>query len=132
MSAAMVSALDDSVGRVFGALRERRVLEDSVFLFCSSSGGDAFEPAAGSNWPLRGSKGSLWEGGTRTPALLWSAKVTAPRVATQLMHIADWLPTLYSAAGMYISLDSFGNLRCLDAHEFENHDLRNSDLSAAL
>ncbi|XP_075534046.1 arylsulfatase B-like [Dermacentor variabilis] len=99
MHAAMVSALDESVGRVFEALRKRRVLEDTVVAFLSSGGGDAFEPAAGSNWPLRGSKGSLWEGGTRTAALLWSTKVTRPRVATQLAHVTDWLPTLYSAAG---------------------------------
>ncbi|KAL3174085.1 hypothetical protein MRX96_011826, partial [Rhipicephalus microplus] len=63
MHAAMLSALDESLGRVFEALREKHVLEDTVVAFLSSGGGDAFAPAAGSNWPLRGSKGSLWEGG---------------------------------------------------------------------
>jgi arylsulfatase A-like enzyme len=49
-------------------------------------------------------KGTPWEGGSRTVALMWSkALQKKKRVSNQLMHISDWLPTLYSAAGKTIS-----------------------------
>lgn len=51
----------------------------------------------------QGSKYTLWEGGVRGTAFLWSSQLTRPYVSNQLMHIADILPTLYSAAGGQVS-----------------------------
>lgn len=49
-------------------------------------------------------KGTPWEGGSRTVALIWSTGLQRRRrVSYQLMHISDWLPTLYSAAGKHYS-----------------------------
>jgi hypothetical protein len=56
-----------------------------------------------SNWPLRGSKCSIWEGGTKgTGFMYWSG---LPRAAvglrfTGLIHACDWLPTVISALGV--------------------------------
>lgn len=45
-------------------------------------------------------KGTPWEGAIRTVSFLWSPLIRdKPRVFHDLMHITDWLPTLYSAAG---------------------------------
>lgn len=47
-------------------------------------------------------KGTIWEGGVRTPAVIWSPLIQKPhRVSNGFMHITDWLPTLLSAAGMH-------------------------------
>lgn len=100
--AAMMSKLDDSVGQVVAALRNNGMLENSIVVFSTDNGGPAagFNFNAASNWPLRGVKNTLWEGGVRGAGLVFSPLISKPiRAANQLMHITDWLPTLYSAAG---------------------------------
>ncbi|XP_059472307.1 arylsulfatase B [Neocloeon triangulifer] len=100
--AAMLSLLDESVGEVTKALNEKNMLNDSIIIFTTDNGGPAggFNLNAASNWPLRGVKDSLWEGGVRGAALIWSPLIkNTPRVSHQLMHIQDWLPTLLSAIG---------------------------------
>ncbi|XP_050527752.1 arylsulfatase B-like [Daktulosphaira vitifoliae] len=111
--AAMVSKMDESVGRVVQALSEKNMLYNTIIVFMSDNGSPTFDdsgrnfPAAsgvsenwGSNYPFRGTKNTLWEGGTKVPALIWTSQFQQnPRVSQQLIHISDWLPTLYSAAG---------------------------------
>lgn len=97
-----MSKLDESVGKVVEALESSDMLKNSVIVFTTDNGGPAngFNINAASNWPLRGVKHTLWEGGVRGVGLLWSPLLARPmRVAQQMMHITDWLPTLYSVAG---------------------------------
>ncbi|XP_059622698.1 arylsulfatase B [Phlebotomus argentipes] len=99
---AMMSSLDDSVGEVVAALASQGMLEDTIIIFSTDNGGPAagFNINAASNWPLRGVKNTLWEGGVRGAGFIWSPLIKkSPRVARQTMHITDWLPTLYAAAG---------------------------------
>jgi len=45
-------------------------------------------------------KATPWEGGIRTVAFVWSKLLPQRKqLPNQLMHISDWLPTLYQAAG---------------------------------
>lgn len=100
--ARMVSRLDESVGRIFHALGDKGMLRDSLILFLTDNGAASIGRFRnwGSNYPLRGTKYTLYEGGVRGVAALWSPRLQkAARVSNQLMHISDWLPTLYSAAG---------------------------------
>ena len=62
--AGMVEAMDEAVANVTQAFRAKgdAFWERTLYIFTSDNGGDA---RAGNNWPLRGRKGSLWEGGTR-------------------------------------------------------------------
>ena len=46
--------------------------ENSVIIFFGDNGGEPLLGGGGNNWPLRGLKGTVWEGGVRTPALLHS------------------------------------------------------------
>ena len=56
-------------------------------------------PRLGSNLPLRGVKGQLYEGGMRTPTLVSWPGTLAPRKVEDLMHMVDWMPTLTRLAG---------------------------------
>ncbi|XP_071453512.1 arylsulfatase B-like [Hetaerina americana] len=98
--AAMIHWLDESVGKVVEALAANGMLNNSIIIFATDNGGapDGLGRNAGSNWPLRGAKFSLWEGGTRGVALIWSPLLKKrSRLAKQLMHVSDWVPTLLSA-----------------------------------
>ncbi|XP_077534588.1 arylsulfatase B-like [Haemaphysalis longicornis] len=100
--AGMMDALDKSIGALMEALEAESMLENTIIVFSSDNGGDPYTSVrnTGYNWPLRGIKSTLWEGSVRVPAFLWNAQlVQSPRVSNQLMHVTDWLPTLYSAAG---------------------------------
>ncbi|XP_033211508.1 arylsulfatase B [Belonocnema kinseyi] len=100
--AAMASELDQSVGDVVAALGNKDMLKDSIIVFSTDNGGPAngFNENYASNWPLRGVKNTLYEGGVRGAGILWSPLLARTgRVAKQFMHISDWLPTLLTAAG---------------------------------
>lgn len=100
--AAMMWHMDVAVGNVVQALDKRNMLENTIIVFSTDNGGPAegFNINAASNWPLRGVKNTLWEGGVRGAALLWSPMLKKRhQLAGQTMHIVDWLPTLFSAAG---------------------------------
>ncbi|KFM82794.1 Arylsulfatase J, partial [Stegodyphus mimosarum] len=100
--AGMVTSLDDSIGKIFEALNNKDMLQNSIIVVSSDNGGAS---GSGSNWPLRGAKFQLWEGGVRSLCVVWSPllKLKTPRISMQLMHIVDWLPTFYQLAGGDIS-----------------------------
>eukprot|EP00929_Paragymnodinium_shiwhaense_P079975 TRINITY_DN41695_c0_g1_i1.p1 TRINITY_DN41695_c0_g1~~TRINITY_DN41695_c0_g1_i1.p1 ORF type:complete len:519 (+),score=79.06 TRINITY_DN41695_c0_g1_i1:75-1631(+) len=102
--AGMVSALDEGMGNVTAALKAKGMFEDTLIFVTTDNGGPTTEcsTTGQSNWPLRGSKCSLWEGGTRgTSFLYWSGLPETARGLSWagLSHAADWMPTLTSAVG---------------------------------
>ncbi|KAL6419849.1 hypothetical protein ACFW04_011150 [Cataglyphis niger] len=112
--ARMVSRLDNSVGRVVQALGSRGMLKDSLILFLTDNGAASIGKFRnyGSNYPLRGvcilnyttdiniESINLRHRGVRGVAVLWSPRLRkTARVCDDLMHITDWLPTLYTIAG---------------------------------
>lgn len=100
--AGMIEALDDSVGRTVAALEKAKMLENSIIVFVSDNGAqsEGFLENFGSNYPLRGLKFTVYEGGIRVPAYIYSPLIKMQsRVSNLFMHVTDWLPTFYSAAG---------------------------------
>jgi len=74
--AAMVTAVDDGVGRVLAKLKELGIDENTMVFFLSDNGGSSKN--ASNNAPLRGSKGDYFEGGIHVPfAVRWPGTVPA-------------------------------------------------------
>lgn len=103
----MVAKIDESVGRILTALDRKNMLQNSVIVFMSDTTSPTVgdERNWGSNYPLRGIKSTLFEGGIRSIAFIWSPLlVTSGRIYTDLFHVTDWLPTLFAAADGDITL----------------------------
>ena len=100
--AAVTAALDDGVGKVYQALSDAGILGNTIIVFTTDNGGPAngFDFNYASNYPLRGVKAHLWEGGVRGVGFVNSKLLKEPgRVSKELFHITDWLPTFYELAG---------------------------------
>ena len=108
--AAMLSAVDDSVGEILNEL-ERQGILDNTFTYFQSDNGPSREIRnwldgtpdpyyGGSAGKLKGHKFSLYEGGIRSPGIMsWPDKVTAGQVVDQPGAAMDVFPTFLSAAG---------------------------------
>jgi uncharacterized sulfatase len=71
----VLKTLDDQLGKLFARIRDdKRLQGNTVILVCSDNGP---EEGAGSAKPLRGTKGMLYEGGIRSPLIVWGPKFVA-------------------------------------------------------
>ena len=106
---AMVSSLDHSVDLVVQALKANNMYDNTIIVFTTDNGGAV--QYGGNNMPLRGTKGTLFEGGTRGIGFIHSPLLKRPgHTARQLMHAVDWLPTLLSAVGRPLASNMTGGM----------------------
>ncbi len=95
-----VEEIDSNVGRLLSTLRELKLERNTIVLFMSDNGPWAtYLEQGGSAGPLRGAKGSTWEGGVRVPAIFWWPGTIAPGVTTGIGSELDILQTFASLAG---------------------------------
>ena len=97
--AAMVRAIDRSVGRVLDTLDQEGLADNTLVMFTSDNGGAGYIGIPEVNQPFRGWKITMFEGGLRVPMMIkWPSKITAGTVVdTPVAHI-DVMPTLAAAA----------------------------------
>ena len=135
--AAGVSALDDAVGQIIGALEKKKMLNNTLIVFHSDNGGAVptkFATGDGDvtkfgadNGIYREGKGSLYEGGVRVTALAaWPEKIKEKTVVTRLLHVTDMYTTLLSVAGAKLDqpkkLDGFDVWKTLAEEQLSPRD----------
>ena len=98
----VLEAMDRQLGRLFDHIRQSPELRDNtLILLCSDNG---HETGAGSGGPLRGNKATLYEGGTRSPLIVWGPGLMEPSKrgttnATSIFAAFDLVPSLLAIVG---------------------------------
>ena len=96
--AAMMWAMDRAVGRILKTLEQYGLDENTLVVFTNDNGGAHFNQSI--NDPLKGAKGSEFEGGTRVPFVLrWPGRLEGGRVYDGLVSTMDIFATAYESAG---------------------------------
>jgi arylsulfatase A-like enzyme len=99
----MITRMDRDIGRIMELLKHHKIDERTIVFFCSDNGAARrWEGIFDSSGPLRGQKGTMYEGGLRTPMVVrWPGKVPAAALnTTAVWYFADLLPTLADLAGV--------------------------------
>jgi len=92
---AMLESVDKNVGRVLDTLKKNDLMDKTMIIFLSDNGGHKASP----NKPLRGGKGSYWEGGLRIPfCMRWDGHIKAGQSYKHAVSSLDIMPTLVCAA----------------------------------
>ncbi|MEQ8379204.1 sulfatase [Parvibaculum sp.] len=98
--AAMIRALDRSVGRVMEALKENGLDDNTIVIFSSDNGGPGYIGIPDVNKPYRGWKLTYFEGGIRVPLFVrWPGKIEPGTERKMPVAHLDLFPTIVAAAG---------------------------------
>jgi len=109
--AAMITAMDDQIGRVLAALGARGMRQNTLIVFHGDNGGTRSAKFSGEidmskatipcdNGPWRDGKGTLYEGGTRVVSVIdWPGHIRPGTVVDEAIHVVDMYPTLARIAG---------------------------------
>lgn len=100
--AALTFLLDEAIDNMTRAMQDSGLYENSVIIVASDNGADPLQQnksagGSGSNYPLRGMKGYMFDGGVRVPAFVHSPLLPPSVRGTKyhgLFHVTDWLPTV--------------------------------------
>ena len=107
---AMISQLDEAIGKIINALDKKQMRKDTIVVFHSDNGGAVkrkylsgdgdTDQTVSDNGPFRSGSGSLYEGGVRVPAIIsWPGRIQ-PSISTERAHITDMYATLLHIAGV--------------------------------
>ncbi len=111
--AAAVTCMDAAIGEILAALEISGRAQNTLILFLSDNGGSG----NGGNAPLKGSKGTMWEGGLRVPFIAWwPGHIPAGKVTDAFLTSLEFMPTLAAIAGAKsppVPLDGFDMLPIL-------------------
>ena len=98
---AEITAMDRSLGQLRDWLKKSKLRDDTLLWYCGDSGSPS---GASTTTPLRGQKGTMYDGGIRVPGIIeWPARITQPRVSGLNSVTSDMLPTLCDLAGCPLS-----------------------------
>jgi arylsulfatase A len=94
---ASITGMDQSIGRLLTLLEELEIADNTLVLFLSDNGGSG----VADNGPLRGGKGTAWEGGLRVPCVArYPGVIPAGRVCEEFLTALEVVPTCLRLAGI--------------------------------
>jgi arylsulfatase A-like enzyme len=121
-SEAGMAQLDDIVGSVMQKLKDDGLDENTIVMFTTDNGTENFTWPDGGQTPFAGGKGTVLEGGFRSPCLLrWPGKVPAGKVENGIFSGLDWFPTFVAAAGNPNIADELKNGKQLGDRTYKVH-----------
>jgi arylsulfatase A-like enzyme len=92
--------MDDDIGDLLKHLDDIGVTDNTIVIFTTDNGAEVFTWPDGGMTPFRATKGTVFEGGFRVPAIIrWPGKIKPGAVENGLISGLDWFPTLVAAAG---------------------------------
>jgi arylsulfatase A-like enzyme len=99
--AAMLKHLDDSIGAIRKTLKETGLAKNTILIFTSDNGGVTYtDPAATTNFPFKGGKAMLYEGGIRVPTIVCQpGHFEGGKWSNAVIDCTDFLPTVADLTG---------------------------------
>ncbi len=92
--------MDDDIGDLLKHLDDIGVANNTIVIFTTDNGAEVFTWPDGGMTPFRATKGTVFEGGFRVPAIIrWPGKIKPGSVENGIFSGLDWFPTLCAAAG---------------------------------
>jgi arylsulfatase A-like enzyme len=97
---AAMKQMDDNIGVVMQWLKDNGLEQNTIVIFTTDNGAEAFTFPDGGTMPFAGAKGTVLDGGFRVPAIIkWPGHVPAGTVSSGIISGLDWFPTLTAMAG---------------------------------
>ena len=111
---ALMTQMDDSIGQIMSQIKSLGQEGNTIFVFASDNGGSG----ASHNGPLRGGKGTMWEGGLRVPLIVrWPGRVRQGAVIDAFTTTLELFPTFLALGAKPlpgVTLDGFNMLPMLE------------------
>jgi arylsulfatase len=95
-----MAQMDDDIGDLLQHLRDIGESDNTIVIFTTDNGAEVFTWPDGGMTPFNATKGTVFEGGFRVPAIIrWPGRIKPGSVENGIFSGLDWLPTLAAAAG---------------------------------
>ncbi len=117
-----MAQLDDSIGALMKHLEDIGAADNTIVIFTTDNGAEVFTWPDGGMTPFKATKGTVYEGGFRVPAIIrWPGKVKPGTVENGIFSGLDWFPTLVAAAGNPNITEQLLKGVKLGDREYKNH-----------
>ena len=114
--------MDDAIGALLKHIDDIGETDNTIVIFTTDNGAEVFTWPDGGMTPFRGTKGTVFEGGFRVPAIIrWPGHVPAGVVENGIFSGLDWFPTLLAAAGNPNITDQLLKGVNLGGYTYKNH-----------
>ncbi len=114
--------MDDNIGALLEHLEAIGEKDNTIVIFTTDNGAEVFTWPDGGMTPFRATKGTIYEGGFRVPAIIrWPGQIQPGKVENGIFSGLDWFPTLLAAAGNPNIKDQLRAGTTLNGRQYKNH-----------